>query len=57
MRRLEHPADEVAVWEDEVDIHVVRVEYDVGRVARAIRDSDLPSEFADQLESGVTAST
>jgi predicted phosphodiesterase len=30
----------------------VRVAYDVGRTARAIRESDLPDEFADFLETG-----
>jgi diadenosine tetraphosphatase ApaH/serine/threonine PP2A family protein phosphatase len=31
---------------------VVRVEYDVDRVTRAIRESDLPNEFAEDLRTG-----
>ncbi len=33
-------------------IEIVRVEYDVERAARAVRDSDLPDELADYLERG-----
>jgi predicted phosphodiesterase len=35
-----------------VSVDVVRVDYDVARAARAIRQSDLPDDFADYLESG-----
>ena len=36
----------------EITTQFVRVEYDVARAARAIRESDLPEEFADFLETG-----
>ena len=36
----------------EVTTEFVRVEYDVARTARAIRESELPDEFADFLETG-----
>jgi predicted phosphodiesterase len=38
----------------ESDVHVefVRVEYDVERAARAIRESELPDDFADYLRTG-----
>ncbi|MFN2566420.1 MAG: metallophosphoesterase [Gemmatimonadaceae bacterium] len=35
-----------------VRVEFVRVEYDVERAARAVRESDLPDEFADYLVSG-----
>lgn len=35
-----------------VDVGFMRVEYDVGRAARAIRGSGLPDELADHLEHG-----
>ena len=35
-----------------VEVEVVRVEYDLARAAAAIRASELPDEFAEQLESG-----
>jgi predicted phosphodiesterase len=35
-----------------IGVEHVRVEYDVGRTANAIRSSDLPNEFAAYLESG-----
>jgi hypothetical protein len=37
---------------EQVNIEFVRVEYDLERVARAIRASDLPDDFADYLETG-----
>jgi len=36
----------------DVTVEFVRVEYDVERAARAIRESDLPDEFAADLETG-----
>jgi predicted phosphodiesterase len=36
----------------EITTEFVRVEYDVARAARAIRESDLPNELADFLETG-----
>ena len=36
----------------EITTEFVRVEYDVGRTARAIRESDLPDELAAFLETG-----
>ena len=38
--------------EDGVSVDFVRVAYDVDRITRAIRASDLPDEFADLLETG-----
>lgn len=35
-----------------VSVDIVRVDYDVARAARAIRQSDLPDDFADYLEAG-----
>lgn len=40
------------VAEDGVSVEQVRVAYDVARAAAAIRESDLPDEFAYYLESG-----
>lgn len=37
---------------EQVKIEVIRVEYDVGAAAAAIRASDLPDEFAEQIETG-----
>ena len=41
----------------DLDIGFVRVAYDVDETADAIRTSDLPSEFADQLRGGGAVST
>lgn len=38
--------------DDVVTVEYVRVEYDLERAARAIRDSDLPDDFAEYLERG-----
>lgn len=35
-----------------VEVEFVRVEYDVERAVRAIRDSDLPDDFAEHLKTG-----
>jgi len=35
-----------------IDVDHVRIAYDVARASRAIRESDLPVEFAPYLESG-----
>jgi diadenosine tetraphosphatase ApaH/serine/threonine PP2A family protein phosphatase len=35
-----------------IRVEFVRVAYDIDEAARAIRDSELPSEFADVLKSG-----
>jgi predicted phosphodiesterase len=35
-----------------VDVEVVRVEYDLDRAAAAIRESELPDDFAEYLETG-----
>lgn len=37
---------------ESVDLELVRVGYDVDRAAAAIRDSELPDEFAEHLETG-----
>ena len=37
---------------DDVDVDFVRVEYDIERATRAIRESDLPDDFAEYLETG-----
>ena len=37
---------------DDVDVEIVRLEYDVARAAAAIRASELPDEFAAYLETG-----
>jgi diadenosine tetraphosphatase ApaH/serine/threonine PP2A family protein phosphatase len=42
----------VDVASDRVDTEIVRVEYDVARAVAAIRESDLPNEFADYLATG-----
>jgi predicted phosphodiesterase len=42
----------VAVDGEAVEVEVVRVEYDVERAMAAIRDSDLPDDFAEYLETG-----
>ncbi len=42
----------VAMDGDAVDVEVVRVDYDVDRAATAIRESDLPDDFADYLITG-----
>ncbi|MHB1169077.1 MAG: metallophosphoesterase family protein [Longimicrobiales bacterium] len=36
----------------DVDVEFVRVEYDIERATRAIRESDLPDDFAEYLETG-----
>ena len=40
------------VTKDTVSVEVIRVEYDVDAVVRAIRASELPYEFAEQLKAG-----
>lgn len=42
----------VAMDGDAVEVEVVRVEYDLARAAEAVRASDLPDEFARDLETG-----
>ena len=42
----------IDVQRERVHPEVIRVEYDVARTVAAIRDSDLPNEFADYLASG-----
>ncbi|MFN2432353.1 MAG: metallophosphoesterase, partial [Gemmatimonadota bacterium] len=42
--------------EGEVEVEFVRVEYDLERAAQAIRQSELPDEFAEDLLRGGTAS-
>lgn len=42
----------VAMDGEAVEVEVVRVEYDVDRAAAAVRESDLPDEFADYLKTG-----
>ena len=37
---------------ESVDVELIRVEYEVDRAATAIRESDLPDEFAEDLETG-----
>ena len=37
---------------ERVDVEFVRVEYDLDRAVKAIRESDLPNEFAEYLETG-----
>ncbi len=37
---------------EQVDVDLVRVDYDVGRAASAIRESELPDDFATYLETG-----
>ena len=44
----------VEVDQEYVEVEFVRVEYDLGRTVEAIRESDLPDEFADQLRAGGT---
>jgi len=38
--------------DESVEVGFVRVEYDLARAAAAIRESDLPDDFADYLETG-----
>lgn len=45
-------ADEPGADEPRVDVEWIRVPYDLERADRAIRESDLPDEFADYLSSG-----
>ncbi|HSH46765.1 MAG TPA: metallophosphoesterase family protein [Longimicrobiales bacterium] len=47
------------VWmaKETVDVSFVRVEYDLDRATAAIRESELPDEFADQLAAGGTPAT
>ena len=45
----------VVDFHNDVDVEFVRVAYDVQRAARAIRESDLPDDFAGYLETGGTA--
>ncbi len=40
---------------EEVSVEIVRVDYDLGRATAAIRQSDLPDDFAEYLETGGTA--
>jgi len=40
---------------DAVHVEVIRVEYDIERTMRGIRQSALPDEFADHLRTGGTA--
>ena len=42
----------VGVDSGNVEVEFVRVEYDLGRTVEALRESDLPDEFADQLRAG-----
>ena len=43
----------IAMWDGRrIDVEQVRTEYDVERAAAAIRDSDLPHAFADDLRRG-----
>jgi len=42
----------VHVQPERVDTEIIRIEYDVARAVAAIRDSDLPNEFADYLVAG-----
>ncbi|MEX0891349.1 MAG: metallophosphoesterase family protein [Gemmatimonadota bacterium] len=42
----------VALDAEAVDVTFVRVEYDVARAAAAIRESELPDDFAEVLETG-----
>jgi len=42
----------VAMGDESVEVGFVRVEYDLARAAAAIRESDLPDDFADYLETG-----
>ena len=42
----------VAMGGDGTDVEFVRVEYDLDRVTSAIRDSELPDDFAEYLEAG-----
>lgn len=42
----------VAIGAGDVEVEIVRVEYDVGRAVEAIRESALPDEFAAYLEAG-----
>ncbi len=42
----------VAVGGEAVDVEFVRTEYDLARAAAAVRESDLPDEFAAYLETG-----
>jgi putative phosphoesterase len=44
----------VTLGKDAPEIEIVRVAYDVERAARGIRDSDLPDELANHLETGGT---
>jgi predicted phosphodiesterase len=43
---------QLEIAENSVNVDFVRVEYDIGRTMRAIRESDLPDEFADYLHAG-----
>ena len=42
----------VEVTAKDIGVEFVRVEYDVEAVARGIRESDLPDEFAEYVRSG-----
>ena len=44
----------VVIGQRGIEVEFVRVEYDLERSAEAIRESDLPDEFADQLRTGGT---
>ena len=55
-----NPAVTLAFWSvrrfPAVEVEFVRVEYDVERAMRAIRESDLPDDFAEHLRTGGKAS-
>jgi diadenosine tetraphosphatase ApaH/serine/threonine PP2A family protein phosphatase len=40
------------VGREDVDVELVRVEYDLGRAVAAIRKSGLPDDLAEHLETG-----
>ncbi|MFW5946937.1 MAG: metallophosphoesterase family protein [Gemmatimonadota bacterium] len=42
----------VAMDGESVDVEFMRVEYDLERAAQAVRDSELPDDFAEDLETG-----
>lgn len=44
----------VEIYQDSVEVEFVRLEYDLERTLEAIRASELPDEFADQLRAGGT---
>ena len=46
----------IRLTEGAFDVEHVRVEYDLDRAMRGIRESELPSEFAEHLRTGGSAS-